>query len=255
MGKSSLPDYLVSEIGWSEHRVKQDLQIMTCYGIAVQVQRSGWLQHPVQFQQPNGHHREIGHHVVLAEKRAHRPQQVGGVGVAGAQHLIEGVLGLLPPMPGIFEGFDLRLRLRPRRRAEQHIVGRLRIERRVEVDQIDALAGDAVAQNVQVIAVIKRVRHWPPLPVCNPGELRTSIEQRQLIYRLLCRIARHTTSGVSGMSTWARPSASATALTIDGGAPQAPPSPMPLTPNSFDGLRTGLKSTSIDGKSDARGIA
>ena len=57
------------------------------------------------------------------------------------------------------------------------------------------------------------------------------------------------------MSRWAMPSASHAALTIDGGAPQAPASPMPLTPSSFDGFTTGLNDTSTGGRSSARGIA
>src|SRR4029077_15515486 len=50
------------------------------------------------------------------------------------------------------------------------------------------------------------------------------------------RKARHSRSGVKGMSRWSMPSsasASTTALTKAGGAPTAPASPAPLTPSGL----------------------
>ncbi len=86
--------------------------------IAVEIKRSGRLQHPMQFNQADGHHREISHHVVLAEERMHRAQQIGGVRIAGAHDLIEGIGGAAfvgRPVPSILERLDLCLRLRARR--------------------------------------------------------------------------------------------------------------------------------------------
>ena len=52
---------------------------MTGGGVAVQIERSGGFEDAVKFDQADGHHREISHHVVFAEKRAHRAQQLGGL--------------------------------------------------------------------------------------------------------------------------------------------------------------------------------
>src|SRR5262245_42624477 len=79
------------------------------------------------------------------------------------------------------------------------------------------------------------------------------------IYCLGVLIARHTFMGVSGMSMLVTPyslSASSTALTMAGGAPQQPASPAPLTPR---GLRRvgelSSYSTIMAGTVSARGMA
>ena len=54
---------------------------------------------------------------------------------------------------------DLRSRLRPSRGAEQDVVVGLRVEWRVQVDQVHALARYAVSQHIQVVAVIEGIGH------------------------------------------------------------------------------------------------
>src|ERR1043166_4300796 len=71
-------------------------------------------------------------------------------------------------------------------------------------------------------------------------------------------MARHTRSGVAGMSMWCTPngeSASITALATAGMAPTAPASPAPLTPGGLVAVGTGLLSVAIAGRSPARGMA
>ena len=41
--------------------------------------------------------------------------------------------------------------------AEKHVVIAVRIERRVEVDQIDILVLDVVAQDLEIVTVVKRI--------------------------------------------------------------------------------------------------
>jgi hypothetical protein len=60
-------------------------------------------------------------------------------------------------MPSIVKGLDLRLALMPVRRPEENIVTGVRVERRIEIDEIDALIGDVLAQNGEVVAIIERV--------------------------------------------------------------------------------------------------
>jgi hypothetical protein len=73
----------------------------------------------VKLDQAHGHHRQIGHHVVFAEKRAHRAQQFGGLRRGRYENRGKGALGLLAPMPGVLEGFDLRVGGLARRAFEQ----------------------------------------------------------------------------------------------------------------------------------------
>src|SRR4051794_18200246 len=66
-------------------------------------------------------------------------------------------------MPSVLECLDLRVGALARRSLEQHVVIGLAVERRVEIDQVDALVRDLAAQYVEVVAVIKCVRHpWLP---------------------------------------------------------------------------------------------
>jgi len=126
--------------------------------ITVQIERPRRLQHAMQFDQPHGHH------VVFAERRAHRFQHDCRVGMAAGQHFVKGALRGFVPMLGVVERLDLRLRLRAARRFEQHVVGGVRIEWRIEIDEIDALAGDAGAQHVEIVAVVELVGHAPTAP-------------------------------------------------------------------------------------------
>ena len=43
------------------------------------------------------------------------------------------------------------------RRIEQHIVAGVEIERRIEIEEIDALVRDVVAQNSEIVAIKERV--------------------------------------------------------------------------------------------------
>ena len=72
------------------------------------------------------------------------------------------------------------------------------------------------------------------------------------------RIARHTRSGVSGMSMWVTPRwarASTTAFWTAGVAPIVPDSPIPLAPSGFSGVGVWVRSVSKAGRSAAAGMA
>ena len=128
----------------------------------MQIQRSGFLQHPVQFNQPHCHHGQISHHVILAQKTAHGAQHISGVGIARLHHLIKGKLGHIIPMPCVFKSFDLRLALLATRGFEQYIIIGVRIELRIKLNQINAFILDVFAQHIQIIAIVKRIDHLNP---------------------------------------------------------------------------------------------
>jgi hypothetical protein len=81
------------------------------------------------------------------QKRTHRVQQFSNVRVLAFEDLIVGAFRRLTPMPSVFERFYLRMRLLAGRCLEQDIVGRLRIERRIEVDEINRFVFDAISEN------------------------------------------------------------------------------------------------------------
>src|SRR5712691_6307160 len=77
-------------------------------------------------------------------------------------------------------------------------------------------------------------------------------------FELAPLIARHSRSGVAGISTWRMPrceSASTSALATAGMAPTHPASPAPFTPSGLVLVGTGLLLTSTALRSVARGIA
>jgi hypothetical protein len=71
------------------------------------------------------------------------------------EQVVELALGLLVPVPGVLEGFDLRFANGSGTATvalgglEEEVVVALRVEGRVEGDEIDRLGGEAVAQDVE----------------------------------------------------------------------------------------------------------
>jgi len=159
MRRLPLPSDLVSEITRVKDRVEQYFQIMTRCRIAVQVKRTGRFEHAVQLNQPNSHHGEVRHHVILAERRAHSLEHDRGIGVRPGYYLIKGTLGGLIPVPRVLERLDLGLRLLAGRRLEQDVIGGIGVERRIEVDHVHRIVRDALPEHGEVVAVVEGVFH------------------------------------------------------------------------------------------------
>ena len=70
--------------------------------------------------------------------------------------------GRVVPVPGILERLDLRVAVVAFGRFEQDVVVGVRIERRVEVDQVHAFGAHVIAQDVEIVAVIERVGRASP---------------------------------------------------------------------------------------------
>jgi hypothetical protein len=116
----------------------------------------------VQFHQPLGHHHQVGHHVVAAHKLAHRLDQRGHVVRRVELDILVRLNGSLVPRPRIGKRLDLGGAFVAALLLEQHVVVAVAVERRIEVDEVDRIAGDLVAQDMQVIAVIQRVHRRAP---------------------------------------------------------------------------------------------
>ena len=122
-----------------------------------QIERAGGFEDAVEFEQAVGHHGEVGHHVILPEEGPERLNDLRKVGVRTLDDLAVFALGLLVPVPGIFKGFNLRLAALTLGRFEEEIVVALRIERRVEVDEVNGFVREVLAEDVEVVAVEKLV--------------------------------------------------------------------------------------------------
>jgi len=58
-------------------------------------------------------------------------------------------------MPGVLEGEQLGVALAPGLVLEDDVVGPVRVERRVEIDEIDRFVRDVAPENVEVVAVVQ----------------------------------------------------------------------------------------------------
>ena len=93
----------------------------------------------------------------LAEKGAERLNHQRQVGVRAVDDLAVFALGLLVPMPGVLKRLDLRLAVLSLGRFEEEIVVALGIERRGEVNEVNGFGREVVAEDVEIVAVVKRV--------------------------------------------------------------------------------------------------
>ena len=164
MGTCSSPNDLVPEIRRPKHRVHEQLEVMAGGGVAVEVDAARRLQHAAQLHQARRHHHQVGHHRVAADELAEGGDHV----LHRRRHRrvaddvpLEGELRLLRPLPGVGERADLRRRLLARPLPEQHIVGGVGVEGRVEVDKVNRLVGHMLPQHRQVVPVVERVGHQP----------------------------------------------------------------------------------------------
>ena len=105
-----------------------------------------------------GHHRQIRHHVVLAEERPHGLEHVREALRAAVQNnLLVLPSYFVPPLPRVSECLDLRDGLRGITLAEQDVVGGVGVEGRIEVDEIDGLIRDMLPHNRQIIPEVELV--------------------------------------------------------------------------------------------------
>jgi hypothetical protein len=84
------------------------------------------------------------------------------------QEFIKFALGLLVPMPGVLEGFNLRLAVVAARRFEEQVVVALGIERRVEIDEVNGCVRNVLAEDLEIVAVIELVHAFTIRCDCAP---------------------------------------------------------------------------------------
>ena len=135
-------------------------------GVAVEVDGAGLLEDSAEFDEARGHHGEVGEHVCAAEEGSEGAHGFGDA-ATGLNDLLVGERGLLVPLPCVLEGGDLGGGARAVLLGEEDVVVLAGVEGRVEVDEIDRLIGDVVAEDGEVVAVEELVEdgillrsHW-----------------------------------------------------------------------------------------------
>ncbi|MFY9791358.1 MAG: hypothetical protein WA474_18505 [Candidatus Sulfotelmatobacter sp.] len=92
----------------------------------------------------------------MAEEGAEGAHGVGDA-AAALDDLLEGGFGVHVPLPGVFEGHDLGTGAGTVLFGEEDVVVLAAVERRVEVDEIDGLVLDVLAEDGEVVAVVETV--------------------------------------------------------------------------------------------------
>ena len=146
------PDDFVAEAISPKHAIHQQLDVVTGGGVAVQIDGGGGFHQPPHFGQAICQVAQIGQHTGVAQKGAqpgNRPMRRVCDGVGDALRAFD---RRRIPLPGIPEGPDLRRHAVAL--AEQDIVVGVAVERRVQVNQIDAVVRP-LPHPVQAVAVVE----------------------------------------------------------------------------------------------------
>ena len=164
VGVRPLPDDLVSEVLRAEDGIEQQPEIRTRRRVAVEIERACRLEDPVELDEANGHLDEVGHHLVLADPgsqcRDDRADLVRNAALVAGCVSQESVrrLGARAPVPRVFEGEQLSVALAPRLILEDDVVVAVRVERRIEIDEVDRRIFNVPPEDVEVIPVVEDIR-------------------------------------------------------------------------------------------------
>ena len=122
--------------------------------VAMQIQAAGGFEDAMQFHQARSHHRQIRHHRRIFEERMQRLHHFHDGGVRAVVHKLGVGLRGIRPIPGVGEGMELRLTRLAGRFAEEDVVIGVGIERRVEINEVNARVGKKlrVAQPLEIVA-------------------------------------------------------------------------------------------------------
>ena len=88
-----LPDNFVPEVGMAEHSIHQQLEVVACGGITVEVDATRWFEDSVQLDQALRHHREICHQVVPTEEGEHCSKQLTDLAALLCHNILVGPFG------------------------------------------------------------------------------------------------------------------------------------------------------------------
>ena len=89
-------------------------------------------------------------------ERAERRHRIGDF-AALLHDVVVRERGCFVPMPRVVERLNLRRRLGAILLGEQDVVRRVRVEWRIEVDEVHGLIGDVTPQDIEVVAVVEGV--------------------------------------------------------------------------------------------------
>ncbi len=153
---ATFPNDLGAKHLCAEYPIHEEFEVVTCGGVAVEVDGAGFFEDAAQLDEAWGHHGEVGEHVGAAEEGTE-----GAHGVGYAATLFDDFFvaagGFFVPLPGVFEGGDLGGGAGAVFFGEEDVVVLAGVERRIEVDEVYGLVRDVLAQNLEVVTVVKLV--------------------------------------------------------------------------------------------------
>src|SRR6266481_3742236 len=148
---------------------------------------AGGFEDAAQFDEARGHHGEVSHHVVAAEKGVEGLYHVGDfAGLFGDR--VVGFPGLDVPMPGVFKGVNLTGSGGAVLFLKEGVVALRGVEGRIEIDEVHRLVLQITPKDVEIVAVVKRAHvgslenRCPPAKQKGGRPLRAARHEGRLYY-------------------------------------------------------------------------
>ncbi len=152
--EGALPNDLIKKSLCAENSIEHQFEIVTGGRIAMEIKAAGGFEDAMQFDQARSHHGQIRHHGGISEKIMERIHHFHDGGVWAIVHKLGVGLRGVGPIPGVGEGVELRLAGFTGSLAEEDVVIGIGVERRVEVNEVNAGVRKKlrVAQPVEIVA-------------------------------------------------------------------------------------------------------
>ena len=158
VGDGAFPVEVVAIVLGAEDGIQDEFEVVRGGVVAMQIKAAAGFEDAVQLDQAGGHHHQIGADLVgAAERLDEGGEHAGDARRCAAQQLAIELFRAAPPMPAVFEGGDLRFGIAPALVFEEDVVGAVGVEGRVEVDEVDGGAGEVIAEDGEVVAVVEGV--------------------------------------------------------------------------------------------------
>lgn len=159
MCRLPFPHNFIAKVLCAKDGIKDDFEVVGSGGVTVKVEAAGGFEDAVQFKEAVCHHDEVSHHIRFFEEAAEGLDHFGDIGVGVFEDFEEFMLGLITPVPGIFKGGDLGIRLVPFGGFEEEVVIALGVEGGIKVDEVYGFIFDVVTEDVEVITEVEGVGH------------------------------------------------------------------------------------------------
>ena len=157
VSRRAFPRDLIYVVLRSKNGIHHEFQVVASRWVAVQVNAAGGLEDTVKFNEANGHHDEIGHHIVAAQERQQCLHQISQLTWPARDRFLVDRLRFQAPLPCILKGGNLRGGFLAALFLEKDVIVGVGVKGRIKVNQVNAGVRDVITKNTQIIAKVEFV--------------------------------------------------------------------------------------------------